>query len=225
MTPSLVEFNRISSTNYSGSLPKCQDQQSYDPGFRFRVDQVIVEKRIINNGREDVDLYDTIVVGANVDANPVCGTMISWNSPKEKITLTPGRTLNFAWRLVQRSDFDVTRATILYDENRRILYALVLGVRPDLFANDLGDLLPGLSLQTASTVICKVPDADLELVSLRLSTNADTCEIDSHSERCCTLWDRTYEVQTMGVLGVTTSQSYPVAVFALRAPGVIVSAP
>lgn len=114
-------------------------------------------------------------------------------------------------------------ADILYDEDRRLLYAFV-NARPDRFADDLGDLFPGLTLETSSRVICKVPDADLELVSLRLSTGADVCEIDSHSERCCTLWGRSYEVQTMGVSALTTNRPYPSFTFSLRAPGLVVSA-
>src|SRR4029079_2711308 len=64
----------------------------------------------------------------------------------------------------------------------------------------------------------------MSLVSATLSTGSDTCQVDSHSERCCTLWSRTYEVQMIAALGPTSSRPYSIITFTLRAPGFIVKA-
>ena len=129
-----------------------------------------------------------------------------------------------ARRTVVRSDYDQPAANILYAENGPILYAYASGARVDTFTGDLGDLFPGLSIAASSDVICRVPDADMSLVSARLSTGSDVCNIDSHSERCCTLWGRTYEVQMIAALGPSGSRPYSTFAFTLRSPGFIVKA-
>src|SRR5262245_10015121 len=206
LLPNVIVVGAIDSRNYSGSLPKCVNQDSSDPGFRFRVDQLLIEKNLA--GIEQVEVFDSILIGANLDATPICGTHVWLTSPTERLDVATGRVLVVTWRRVQHSDYDGTAADIIYDENRQPSYAYVTS-RPDFFANDLGDLFPGLNVEISSNVICTVPDTDLHFLSLRLSTGADTCDIDSHSERCCTLWGRPYEVQANAVVvGPTTTRPY-----------------
>jgi len=219
-----VNLTVIDSVNYSGSLPKCQTPAPTNGtlSFRFRVDQVSVGSIVVDGS---VVGFDTALIGANLDAAPVCGIVIGWNSPSERLSIASGRTLYVAWRRIQRSDTDSPGATILYDETRHPLYALIVGTRVDLFADDFGDILPELTLSASTTPICRTTDTNVDLVSVQLSTGTDTCNLDSNSERCCALWGRTYEVQMQAAVGVTARMPYQTVWFTLRAPGFVVSGP
>jgi hypothetical protein len=218
----LVFFLGIYSDGYKGQLPLCQNQSPYNGGVRFpfRVDRVDLTSHVVNSTTS----LDSTLFGAELDTNPICGMGIWMNSPTEQVSVATGNVLNVASRIVVRSDTDQPGATILYDENGTVLYSYAASVRVDQFAGDLGDLFPGLSIATSSNVICRVPDADISLVTARLVTGSDVCDIDSHSERCCTLWGRTYEVQMIAAFGPSTSQPYPTVTFTLRAPGFFVPA-
>jgi hypothetical protein len=214
----------VNSAGYSGALPRCVTQASDNGGFafRFRVDRV--DLGTIPSADGGIVAFDTSLVATNLVANPMCGTVVAFQSPSERLSIATGRELSVARRTVPRSDFDVPAAAILYDENKYPLYALVLSARVDLFASDLGDLLPGLKVETATTAVCHAPDVNVDLTSVRLSTATDVCDVDSNSERCCTLWGRTYEVQVHAALAPTATQPYPVVSFALRAGGLVVKA-
>jgi len=219
-------FLGIYSDSYNGPLPKCSSQSPYDGGFRyrFRVEQVKLGSHVVDSAGQQTKVFDSVIYGANLDANPVCGASVSLNSVAEQVSLAPGTLLFVAQRTVVRSDSDQVGAYVIYDQNGAVLYAYLANVRLDQFAGDLGDLLAGLGVTTSSDIICRVPDADMSLVSATLSTGSDTCQVDSHSERCCTLWSRTYEVQMIAALGPTSSRPYSIITFTLRAPGFIVKA-
>ena len=210
----------------NASVPKCQDMSAYDGGFRFRfrVDQVRLGSHFVDSAGQKVQVFDSSILGADLDADPVCGMGVFLNSLSEQVSAAPGRTAFAAQRTVVRSDNDQPGGYFLYDDNGQVLYAYLASVRIDTFAGDLGDLFPGLSIAASSDVICRVPDADMSLVSARLSTGSDACDVDSHSERCCTLWGRTYEVQMIAALGPSANRPYSTITFTLRAPGFIVKA-
>lgn len=222
----LVFFLGIYADGSNASVPKCQDMSAYDGGFRFRlrVDQVKLGSHVVDNGQQAQTAFDSAILGADLDADPVCGMGVFLNSVSEQVSLASGRTLFAAQRTVVRSDSDQPGGYILYDENRQVLYAYLASVRIDTFAGDLGDLFPGLSIAASSDVICRVPDADMSLVTARLSTGSDVCDVDSHSERCCKLWGRTYEVQMVAALGPSGSRPYSTVTFTLRTPGFFVKA-
>ena len=207
----------------NAALPKCPDQSAFDRGykFRFRVDRVSLDSHVVDSAGQQTRVFDSVLFGTNLDANPACAVVVSFNSVSEQLSVAPGTVLHAARRAVVRTDQDVPGAWILYDEDQRILYSYASAVRPDLYAGDLGDLFPGLNIGVSSDVICRVPDADMSLVSAHLSTGSEVCDVDSHSERCCTLWGRNYEVQMIAALAPKSNQPYSTVAFTLRAPGYI----
>jgi len=222
----LVYFLGIYSDGSNAALPKCADRSPYNGGFRFRfrVDQVTLGSHTVNTSGTETLVFDSALHGADVDANPACGMGVFLNSISEQVSVAPGRVLVAAQRTVVRSDYDQPAAYVLYDENGMVLYAYASSLRIDRFASDLGDLFSGLGISSSNDVICRVPDADMSLISARLSTGSDFCDIDSHSERCCMLWGRTYEAQMIAALGPTASQPYSTISFTLRTPGFFVKA-
>jgi hypothetical protein len=191
-----VSFSGIDSRAYAGALPPCENLPPYDGGFRFRfrVDEVRTAESVAGDGTR---IFETTLSGTNLDRTPPCGQAVALRSQSETPALIAGQVLAVAQRTVPRTDNDSPGLYALYDDAGRLLYTTVFGARLDRLREDFGDLLPGLTVTASTAVVCQAVDIDAHLVTARLSTGPATCDVDSHTDRCCDLWGATYEVQML----------------------------
>jgi hypothetical protein len=127
------------------------------------------------------------------------------------VGLAEGERLILSQRTTQASDGDVRSTHVIAKADGTVLFAKTEGARPDFFDTDL---FSGISLEVERTPICQGSEARFSL-----SGAAAGCTLESRSERCCTLWGKTYEIQSQAALLTPDKGAWTMVNFALRAPG------
>lgn len=228
--PSLEQLSRLApepvsvghnSPAYKGSLSRCAGFDPQEGGFKFRFRVDLVEENSASAGGPGTEVVvETSLHGANLDASPVCGHMIVFSSRTERPSLGPGRVLQVAQRMFLRADRDTPNAHVIADEDGGVLYALIEGERSAQFQADFGDLVPSLRVEPGQKAVCFLSDISQSLTTLNLATLGDKgCQLDSHSQGCCTLWAAQYEIQVLSALLPKPGEDAPRFGFAVRRQG------
>ncbi len=207
----------LSSTAYQGSLTPCQPlaDPSQGRGFLIPVRAESVQlKTFPSNGAEQLETWVHV---ARTDLSPNCGMLANFRSLVERPQIDPGMTFKIGARGVDRSDVDTPSIDGLWSDSGELLYALVLSSSVTRFAEDFGDLLPGLNVTVAGEALC-LDSAGSGTFRTSLSVGAETCSVDPQSSRCCSLWGRNYEVEVLNAVASPGSTAVQVG-FALRAEG------
>ena len=171
----------------------------------------------------------TTLTGLVTDRSPICSHLIYVQIPYDKQAGGPGVALNVkvgdvlvvSQRITVRTDYDALGTHVFSTVDGRILLAVVVGGRPDFYDQDL---LPGLALSVPKENICQ--SGNEGHFSLRTDGDGE-CWVDSRSQRCCTLWGRTYEVQSQSAQVRLDPQSSPARPwasvnFAIREQGFVI---
>jgi hypothetical protein len=154
----------------------------------------------------------------------LCGTAITLRSSTEVPTLGASDVIVVSQRVVRRGDSDSPGLYAIHDQGGALLYATVMGERLDRFKEDFGDLFPDLVVTSSDRKICTALDIGEQLASVRLGEGKSSCEIDSHSQGCCELWGRTYEVQILNAFAPNPGRSWTTVGMTLRTRGLFKSA-
>jgi len=207
----------LSTIAYQGSLAPCEPlvDPAQGRGFMIPVRTESVQlKTSQSNGAEQLETW---VHAARTDLSPNCGILVNFRSLVERPRIDAEMTFKIGARRVERSDLDTPSINGLWSDSGQLLYALVLSSSLSHFAEDFGDLLPGLNVSVSGEPLC-LDTAGNGTFRTSLSVNAETCSVDPQSSRCCSLWGRNYEVEVLNAVAPEGSTAIQVG-FTLRAEG------
>jgi hypothetical protein len=207
----------LSTTAYQGSLTQCDPLADPAQGKGFLVPvraESVQLKTFPSNGAVQLETWVHV---ARTDLSPNCGILANFRSLLERPHIDTGMTFKIGARKVDRSDIDTPSINGLWSDTGELLYALVLSSSLTHFAEDFGDLLPGLNISAGGDALC-LDSAGSGAFRTSLSVGAETCSVDPQSSRCCSLWGRNYEVEVLSAVASPGSTAVQVG-FALRAEG------
>ncbi len=189
----------VNARSYAGSLPACGGRDPLGAGFSMSlsVENVVVTE-VPASGLTLVSIQ-----GESQDNVGPCGDALSVSVPYSalpgggpgiSVDLKVGDALVFSHRTTQVTDNEARDTQVIARSDGSILLAVMTGVRPDFFD---GDLVPRLTLAVPRENIC----AGGHEGRFSLQTGSDpTCSVESRSQQCCTLWSRSYEVQSQAAI-------------------------
>ncbi len=207
----------LTTSAYQGPLTPCEPlaDPSQGKGLLIPVRAESVQLNTFpSNGAVQLETWVHV---ARTDLSPSCGVMANFRSLVERPQIDPGMAFKIGARRVARSDLDTPSITGVWSGSGELLYALVLSASLTHFAEDFGDLLPGLDVSVSGDALC-VDSSGNGAFRTSLSVGAETCAVDPQSSRCCSLWGRSYEVEVLNAVASPGSTAVQVG-FALRAEG------
>jgi len=198
MLPSLDLGHGYSIT--PGGLPKCPEALG-DPAagfrFRFRIDDIA--KPEDNNGKY------VRMIGANLDASPICGHLMTLGAPSLVVNAKVGDELILSSRFTGLGGDRLATTRTVADKQGNLLLAHVQNQGGPF--NQDGDLLAGLQASLDPKPICQPPKPEEQqqaalwgTLRIQDSPSATACLFDTQTAGCCQLWGREYFVYASGVV-------------------------